>query len=134
MRGKNDEEKFEAKATEWTFDRIKEAFEQVAQDEAENQALCKKSCSKHGLGLEEKGETVGGAQPMERNTIGSNQTVDTSCAHVNVNVNKTCVWWNSCEVLHSSVETFSLQMVRQDMTQANEKHILCFEVPPCCQG
>ena len=29
----------EVKATEWAFDRIKEAFEQVAQDEAEKQSI-----------------------------------------------------------------------------------------------
>ena len=88
--------RFEVQATESAFDRIKEAFEQVAQDEAEQlsivQEIVIRSTSRRhdvtvcqhcnsffwkttsGGSLEEKGATIGGARSVEKNTIGSNRT------------------------------------------------------------
>ena len=93
----------EVKATEWAFDRIQEAFEQVAQDEARKlstvQDIMIRSAgylrriiapagghggvtmsyfslwkTTFGGSLGEKSIHIGGAQFVEKNTTGSNQT------------------------------------------------------------
>ena len=84
------------KATGWALDRIKEAFEQVAQDEAgkaehcatnhdqKHRLLATLHCASRrtrrrynvllGGSLGEKGVTIGGARSVEKNVIDSNQT------------------------------------------------------------
>ena len=92
----------QAKATEWAFDRIQEAFEKVAKDEARKLSTVQKyvkkyrlfssrqqkgkevsrchTCARlatagtlHLVGLREE-EELGGVRYVERNTIGSNGT------------------------------------------------------------
>ena len=81
----------EVKVSEWALDRIKEAFELAAQDEARKMSIVQDIMIRstdylrrtiapvggqgrvtHLVGLH--GATIGGARSMERNTIGSNQT------------------------------------------------------------
>ena len=75
------------KASEWALDRIKEAFELVAQDEAEKMSLVQEIMLRSTDYLRRIIAPVGGQGGV---------TMSYLCPHGNSFLLEDCVWWVSC--------------------------------------
>ena len=94
------------KASEWAFDRIKEAFEQVAQDEAEKVSIVQEITLRSTDYLRCIIAPVGGQGGVAMSCL---------CPHCNSFPLEDCIWWVSGE----NIQSGGAQFVEKSTTGSN---------------
>ena len=96
------------KASEWAFDRIKEAFEQVAQDEAEKVSVVQEIMLSSTDYLRRVIAPVGGREGV---------TMSYLCLHCNSFLLEDYMWWVSGEKTYEMVVLNLSREVRLEATE-----------------